>query len=142
MERPTDDELHKRCRKDEPLIDLIHADKEPVLQHEEHGSETKGSGDDAAAQHCARGTRATSGEFFAQRRARGFNVILVTHDLREAVFLADTVYVMSSRPGRIVKRCEVGIARPRDLEVTYTPEFQEIVHELRHLISRSGEGAH
>jgi NitT/TauT family transport system ATP-binding protein len=58
----------------------------------------------------------------------------VTHDLREAVFLADTVYVMSNRPGRIVRRCEVKIPRPRDLEVTYTPEFQALVHELRSLI--------
>jgi NitT/TauT family transport system ATP-binding protein len=65
---------------------------------------------------------------------RKVTVMLVTHDLREAVFLADTVYVMSSRPGRILKRCEVGIARPRDLEVTYTPQFQQLVHELRNLI--------
>jgi NitT/TauT family transport system ATP-binding protein len=62
---------------------------------------------------------------------RKVTVMLVTHDLREAVFLADTVYVMSSRPGRIMKRCDVNIARPRDLEVTYTPEFQALVHELR-----------
>ena len=61
-------------------------------------------------------------------------VMLVTHDLREAVFLADTVYVMSSHPGRIVKRCEVTLPRPRDLDVTYTLEFQDIVHELRALI--------
>ena len=74
--------------------------------------------------------------------ARGVTVMLVTHDLREAVFLADTVYVMSSRPGRIVKRREVGLARPRDLEVTYTPEFQAIVHDLRQQIGRSGTGAH
>jgi NitT/TauT family transport system ATP-binding protein len=60
--------------------------------------------------------------------------MLVTHDLREAVFLADTVYVMSNRPGRILKKCSVTLARPRDLEVTYTQEFQEIVHELRSLI--------
>jgi NitT/TauT family transport system ATP-binding protein len=66
--------------------------------------------------------------------ARKVTVMLVTHDLREAVFLADTVYVMSSRPGRIVRRCEVPIARPRDLEVTYTPEFQDVVHDLRALI--------
>jgi NitT/TauT family transport system ATP-binding protein len=66
--------------------------------------------------------------------ARKVTVMLVTHDLREAVFLADTVYVMSSRPGRIVRRCEVKIPRPRDLEVTYTPGFQDIVHELRGLI--------
>ena len=63
--------------------------------------------------------------------ARRFNVILVTHDLRESVFLADTVYVMSRSPGRFVVRREIGLPRPRDLEVTYTPEFTDIVHELR-----------
>jgi len=67
----------------------------------------------------------------AERRV---TVMLVTHDLREAVFLADTVYVMSSRPGRIVRRCGVDIPRPRDLEVVYTQRFQDIVHELRSLI--------
>ena len=66
--------------------------------------------------------------------ARKVTVMLVTHDLREAVFLADTVYVMSSRPGRIVRRCPVSLPRPRDLEVTYTPQFQDVVHELRTLI--------
>jgi NitT/TauT family transport system ATP-binding protein len=69
----------------------------------------------------------------AQRRV---TVMLVTHDLREAVFLADTVYVMSSRPGRIVLRKAVGIPRPRDLEVVYTQPFQDIVHELRSLIGK------
>ena len=63
--------------------------------------------------------------------ARGFNVILVTHDLRESVFLADTVYVMSKSPGRFVVRREIELPRPRDLEVTYTPAFTDIVHELR-----------
>ncbi|MSQ49812.1 MAG: ABC transporter ATP-binding protein [Betaproteobacteria bacterium] len=66
--------------------------------------------------------------------ARKITVMLVTHDLREAVFLADTVYVMSKRPGRILKRCAVGLPRPRDLEVTYTQDFQEKVHELRSYI--------
>ena len=60
-----------------------------------------------------------------------FNVILVTHDLRESVFLADTVYVMSKSPGRFVVKKEIDLPRPRDLEVTYTPEFTNIVHELR-----------
>ncbi len=72
--------------------------------------------------------------------ARKVTVLLVTHDLREAVFLADTVYVMSSRPGRIVRRCEAPIARPRELEVTYTQPFQDIVHELRGLIGRKTDG--
>ncbi len=60
-----------------------------------------------------------------------FNVILVTHDLRESVFLADTVYVMSKSPGRFVVKKEIDLPRPRDLEVTYSPEFTNIVHELR-----------
>ena len=66
--------------------------------------------------------------------AQRFTVVLVTHDLREAAFLADTVYVMSKRPGRIVARREVGLPRPRDLEVTYTDAFTDIVHEMRERI--------
>ncbi len=62
-----------------------------------------------------------------------FNVILVTHDLREAVFLADTVYVMSKSPGRMLVRRDINaaLARPRDLEVTYTKDFTDVVLELR-----------
>jgi NitT/TauT family transport system ATP-binding protein len=60
-----------------------------------------------------------------------FNVILVTHDLRESVFLADTVYVMSKSPGRFVVKRHIDLPRPRDLELTYTREFTDIVHELR-----------
>ena len=63
--------------------------------------------------------------------AQRFNVILVTHDLRESVFLADTVYVMSKSPGRILVRRDIELPRPRELEVTYTPQFSDIVHELR-----------
>ena len=60
-----------------------------------------------------------------------FNVILVTHDLRESVFLADTVYVMSKSPGRFVVKREIDLPRPRELELTYTKEFTDIVLELR-----------
>jgi NitT/TauT family transport system ATP-binding protein len=60
-----------------------------------------------------------------------FNVILVTHDLRESVFLADTVYVMGKSPGRFIVRKEIDLPRPRDLELTYTAAFTDIVHELR-----------
>ena len=69
--------------------------------------------------------------------ARKITVCLVTHDLREAVFLADRVFVMSARPGRIVVERRIDIPRPRDLEVTYTQEFQDIVHELRSHIVRA-----
>jgi NitT/TauT family transport system ATP-binding protein len=70
-----------------------------------------------------------------------FNVILVTHDLRESVFLADTVYVMSKSPGRFVVRREIDLPRPRELEVTYTKEFTDIVLELRSHIGAIRSGA-
>lgn len=68
---------------------------------------------------------------------RGITVILVTHDLREAVFLADRVFVMSARPGRVLSERVIDLPRPRDLEATFTPHFQEIVHALRDQIVRA-----
>jgi NitT/TauT family transport system ATP-binding protein len=65
-----------------------------------------------------------------------FTGVLVTHDLREAVFLADTVYVMSRRPGRIVTSRKIDIVRPRTLASTFEPHFVEIVHELRDRIQQ------
>jgi NitT/TauT family transport system ATP-binding protein len=63
-----------------------------------------------------------------------FTVVLVTHDLREAVFLGDRIFCMSARPGRIIAERQVKLPRPRDLEITYTHEFADIVHDLRGLI--------
>jgi NitT/TauT family transport system ATP-binding protein len=60
-----------------------------------------------------------------------FTVILVTHDLREAAFLADRIHVMSARPGRIVMTKSVDLPRPRELEICFAPAFVDIVHELR-----------
>ena len=69
--------------------------------------------------------------------ARKITIVLVTHDLREAVFLADRIFVMSARPGRILAERVVDIPRPRDLEVTFTPQFTGIVHELREHIVKA-----
>ncbi len=63
--------------------------------------------------------------------ARKPTVILVTHDLREAVFLADRVLVMSSRPGRIIAERVIDLPRPRRLAMTYEPPAIALVHELR-----------
>jgi NitT/TauT family transport system ATP-binding protein len=69
--------------------------------------------------------------------AQRFTVILVTHDLREATFLADRIFCMSARPGRIVAERAVDLPRPRDLEILYTPEFSAIVHDLRDRIAHA-----
>jgi NitT/TauT family transport system ATP-binding protein len=67
-------------------------------------------------------------------------VILVTHDLKEAVFLADRVLIMSARPGRIIAERTIPFPRPRRLDVTYTQPFQELVHDLREHISAARRG--
>jgi ABC-type nitrate/sulfonate/bicarbonate transport system ATPase subunit len=66
--------------------------------------------------------------------ARPVTIVLVTHDLREAAFLADRIFCMSARPGRIIAERRVTFPRPRSLEVTYTPEFTELVHDPRQQI--------
>ena len=61
-------------------------------------------------------------------------VILVTHDLREAVYLSDTIYTMSTRPGKIAYSRKVEFPRPRALELTYEDDFAHIMRELREQI--------
>ncbi|MCW5713001.1 MAG: ABC transporter ATP-binding protein [Bauldia sp.] len=73
-------------------------------------------------------------DLHAQRR---MTVVLVTHDLREAVFLADTIFVMSARPGRIVATHQNTLPRPRELDVTFTPGFSATVQDLRSHIVRA-----
>ena len=57
-------------------------------------------------------------------------IVLVTHDLRESVFLADKVVVMSARPGRVISEHVVPFERPRQLELLYEPDFNEMVQKL------------
>lgn len=66
-------------------------------------------------------------------------VVLVTHDLREAAFLAGSVFVMSSRPGRIISETFIPFNYPRDLELCYGAEFAEIVHKLRRSIVKNAQ---
>jgi NitT/TauT family transport system ATP-binding protein len=56
------------------------------------------------------------------------------------VFLADRVMIMSARPGRIIAERTVPFPRPRALDLTYTPPFQELVHDLREHISAARRG--
>jgi NitT/TauT family transport system ATP-binding protein len=63
--------------------------------------------------------------------------LLITHDLREAVFLSDTVYVMSPRPSQIIFKLSVTTPRPRTLETCLTDDFHHQVSALRQHIRRS-----
>jgi len=67
-------------------------------------------------------------------------VLLVTHDLRESVYLANRVCVMSARPGRILETRAVDFARPRTLESSYAPEFAAMVQRLRMRIADARQG--
>jgi NitT/TauT family transport system ATP-binding protein len=69
--------------------------------------------------------------------ARRPTVILVTHDIREAIFLADKVFVMSARPGRMIAERAIPFRRPRTLDDTFEPEFAAVAHELRDHIGRA-----
>ncbi|NVO12933.1 MAG: ABC transporter ATP-binding protein [Rhodoplanes sp.] len=64
-------------------------------------------------------------------------VLLVTHDLREAGYLANRICVMSARPGRIVDDRVFEAPRPRTLAMTYEPDFVAMTQRLRELIVES-----
>lgn len=61
-------------------------------------------------------------------------ILFVTHDVEEAIFLGDTVYVMTARPGRLKKRIPIPLDRPRKFEMKQTPQFLQIKQELLGLI--------
>lgn len=65
-------------------------------------------------------------------------VLLITHSISEAVFLADRVVVMSPRPGRIVEILEIDLPRPRDLDMLGTAEFAALTRRIRRLLSVNG----
>ncbi|MGH2985580.1 MAG: ABC transporter ATP-binding protein [Solirubrobacterales bacterium] len=62
--------------------------------------------------------------------------ILVTHNIQEAVFLADRVYAMTPRPGRFAGIVEVDIPRPRRLELLTTEPFQRLCRDVRTLLDQ------
>jgi NitT/TauT family transport system ATP-binding protein len=61
-------------------------------------------------------------------------VIMVTHSIPEALYLADRVLVLSPRPGRLRLDLQVPLARPRDPEILYTPDFGKLARQLRNAI--------
>ncbi len=70
-------------------------------------------------------------------QARRVTTVMVTHDLQEAIFLADRVLVMSPRPGRIRTQVVVDLPRPRTLEVVYTEFFGALSRRVREALDAS-----
>ena len=61
-------------------------------------------------------------------------ILFVTHNIQEAVFLADDVFVMTPRPGRLAKIVGVDLPRPRDISLTKDANFNQRVFEVRDIL--------
>lgn len=67
-------------------------------------------------------------------QAKQKTVIMVTHSINESLFLADRVFVLTQRPGKIKFELKVDLPRPRNDDTRYTPRFGKLAHKLREMI--------
>jgi NitT/TauT family transport system ATP-binding protein len=65
-------------------------------------------------------------------------IVFVTHNISEAIFLADRVVVMSPRPGRLARIFEIELPRPRTIEMTFEPQFIELIQEIKRTVETGG----
>jgi NitT/TauT family transport system ATP-binding protein len=70
-------------------------------------------------------------------QARRKTVVMVTHSISEALFLADRVLVLSQRPGKLRLELPVDLPRPRAEHVRYSPKFGELAHQVRSAIGET-----
>ncbi len=73
--------------------------------------------------------------------ASGCAVLLITHSISEAVFLADRTFVMTPRPGRIAEEIAIPLARPRAAETMMSPDFAALCHRVRRHFQSGGAEA-
>ncbi|GAA4154675.1 ABC transporter ATP-binding protein [Gryllotalpicola daejeonensis] len=66
-------------------------------------------------------------------------IVFVTHDIDEAVFLSDRIYVMKGRPGAVAEVIDVDLPRPRAASVSGTPRFVELREHVRQLLMNNEE---
>jgi NitT/TauT family transport system ATP-binding protein len=65
-------------------------------------------------------------------------IVFVTHNISEAIFLADRVLVMTPRPGRLARVFEIGLPRPRTIEMTFEPDFIALIQEIKQTVESGG----
>ena len=71
----------------------------------------------------------------------GKTIVFVTHNISEAIFLADRVVVMTARPGRLDRIFNVGLPRPRRIEMTFEPGFISLIQEIKAVVESGGRHA-
>ena len=70
---------------------------------------------------------------WAKRRQ---TVLMVTHNINEAVLLSDRILVMSQRPGQLTADIDISLPRPRTLDMVYTEPFVQLAKQVRQAIDR------
>jgi NitT/TauT family transport system ATP-binding protein len=68
----------------------------------------------------------------------GQTIVFVTHNISEAIFLADRVVVLTPRPGRLAHIYEIDLPRPRTIEMTFEPGFIELVQQMKRTVETGG----
>ena len=61
-------------------------------------------------------------------------IVFVTHNISEAIFLADRVVVMTPRPGRLARIFDIELPRPRTVDMTFEPEFIALIQEIKRVV--------
>ena len=68
----------------------------------------------------------------------GQTIVFVTHNISEAIFLADRVVVLTPRPGRLAHIYDIELPRPRTIEMTFEPGFIELVQDMKRTVETGG----
>jgi NitT/TauT family transport system ATP-binding protein len=68
-------------------------------------------------------------------------IVFVTHNITEAIFLADRVIVMTPRPGEVAQVYDIALPRPRTIDMTFQPGFISLIQEIKVTVESGGRHA-
>src|SRR5262245_25936061 len=75
-------------------------------------------------------------EVLALWQARGTTMLLVTHDIDEAIYMSDRIVIMTTRPGRVERNIDIGLPRPRERN---SPEFLRLRSQILEHLHLTGQ---